>query len=104
MYPKEGRKKQIEIYRSMTGAQRLQIGFELYEFAVEICRAGIKNQHPDWNKEEIQAELRRRLKLADDLKDYSSRRLKNTSNPDWTEEEIGAEVRKILKDDTNRFC
>ena len=61
MRPKEGIQKQLEIYRSMTGAQRLQIGFELYETALEICRFGIKDQHPDWNEKEIQAEIRRRL-------------------------------------------
>jgi len=62
--PEEGVQKQIEIYRSMTGAQRLHIGFELYELAVEICRTGIKNQYPDWSEREIEAELRKRLRDA----------------------------------------
>jgi len=57
MRSKEGMQKQIEVYSSLSGAQRLQIGFELYDSAVAICRAGIKRRHPDWSEEEINAEL-----------------------------------------------
>jgi len=58
----EGIQKQIEIYRLMTGAQRLCIGFELYETAIAICHAGIKRPYPDWAEREIKAELVTRLK------------------------------------------
>ncbi|MFP4641918.1 MAG: hypothetical protein ACLFPU_07055 [Dehalococcoidia bacterium] len=57
MRPEEGMKKQIDIYSSMSGVERLQIAFELYDSAVAICRAGIKWRHPDWDDEEIDKQV-----------------------------------------------
>ncbi len=47
MSPAEGLKKQIDIYREMTGTQRAQIGLQLYELAQELVRSGVRHQHPD---------------------------------------------------------
>jgi hypothetical protein len=56
--------KQIEIYRGMTGQQRLQIAFDLYETARALARAGVRHQHPDWDESRVQEEVVRRFRLA----------------------------------------
>jgi hypothetical protein len=66
MTPGEGLQKQIEIYRRMTGQQRLQIGFELYELARGLVRAGVRHQHPDWDDGQVEQEVIRRFLLARD--------------------------------------
>ena len=64
MTPQEGMRKQIEIYRNMTPQQRLQIGFDLYALARILVRQGVKYQHPDWNEQQVQAEVMRRFRLG----------------------------------------
>jgi Rv0078B-related antitoxin len=59
-----GLQKQIEIYRGMTGSQRLQVGFELYDLARALVRSGVLFGHPDWSESLIQEEVNRRFRLA----------------------------------------
>jgi hypothetical protein len=40
MTPEDALAKQIEIYRNMTGEQRLKIALDLHTFACEVARAG----------------------------------------------------------------
>jgi hypothetical protein len=65
MTPAEGLQKQIDLYRRMTGQQRLQIGFELYELAREMVRCSVRHQHSDWDQEQVEQEVRRRFCLAE---------------------------------------
>ncbi|MEW6302136.1 MAG: hypothetical protein AB1705_01610 [Verrucomicrobiota bacterium] len=51
--------EQIEIYRKMSGAKRLQIAEDLYWTARKWKAAGVKAQHPDWTEEQVQDEVRR---------------------------------------------
>jgi len=53
--------RQEEILRRMTGAQRLRIGFEITEFALNLARAGIRHQYPGLSDEEVREKLRERL-------------------------------------------
>jgi hypothetical protein len=53
--------RQEEILRRMTGAQRLRVGFEITEFALNLARAGIRHQHPGLSDEEVREKLRERL-------------------------------------------
>ncbi len=46
MSPEEGLARQIEMYRQMTGEQRLKIALDLHEFAGNISRGGIRRQYP----------------------------------------------------------
>ena len=39
-------------------------GIELFDFACEISRAGIRMQNPDFSEEQVEKELRRRLDLG----------------------------------------
>ena len=58
--------KQIELYRSMTGEQRVQIALNLHELSCEIARAGIRDQFPSATSAEIEQKLRERIALARD--------------------------------------
>ena len=64
MTPEEGLRKQIEIYRGMTGQQRLQIGFELYELSGALVRAGVRHDYPDWDEQQVEEEVNRRFRRA----------------------------------------
>jgi type II secretory pathway predicted ATPase ExeA len=56
--------KQIDLYRQMTGEQRLKIALDLHEMSCNIARAGIRRQHPEADEAEVENFLRARLKLA----------------------------------------
>jgi hypothetical protein len=64
MTPEQAFQKQIDVYRRMTGPQRLQVSFELYELAQEMVRSSVRRQHPDWDDEQVTAEVVRRFRLA----------------------------------------
>jgi hypothetical protein len=64
MTPEEGMRKQTEVYRRMTGQQRLQVGFELNDWLRAFVRRGVKFEHPDWDERQVEQEVRRRFLLA----------------------------------------
>lgn len=64
MTPEEGVRKQLEIYRRMTGQQRLQIAFELSELTRELVRSNVRNYHADWTDQQVEQEVVRRFRLA----------------------------------------
>jgi hypothetical protein len=49
---------QIQIYKSMSPEQKLRIAMGLHETARKLKFAGLKNQHPDWDKEQLQEKVR----------------------------------------------
>ena len=51
--------EQIEIFRAMTGEQRLRLAEQLYWTARKLKLAGLRAQHPDWIEEHLNAEVRR---------------------------------------------
>ena len=58
--------KQIELYRQMTGEQRLQISLGLHELSCEVARAGIRDQFPNATPGEVEKKLRERIALTRD--------------------------------------
>jgi hypothetical protein len=64
MTPDDALARQIEIYRGMSGEQRLKIALDLHEFACNVSRAGIRTQYPDASEEEVERHLRRRIEIA----------------------------------------
>jgi len=64
MDPTAALEAQIARYRKMSGAQRLAIALDLHETACDIARAGIRRQHPEAGKAEVEEQLRNRLRLA----------------------------------------
>jgi hypothetical protein len=51
--------EQIKILRAMTGERRLRLAEQLYWSARKMKAAGLRAQHPDWPREQLDAELRR---------------------------------------------
>jgi hypothetical protein len=56
--------KQIEMYRKMTGEQRLQIALNLHELSCEVAREGIRHQFPNATEDDVEAKLRERIAMA----------------------------------------
>ena len=56
--------KQIQLYRRMTGEQRLGIALGLHDLACDLAREGIRRQFPDADERTVEQELRRRITLA----------------------------------------
>jgi len=52
---------QIEGFRRMTPAQKLQMVCDLYHAGIELRVAGLRMQHPDWSREKLEFEARRSL-------------------------------------------
>jgi hypothetical protein len=64
MTPEAALEKQIEMYRQMTGEQRLSIALGLHELSCDVAREGIRHQHPDADAAEVERLLRRRIELG----------------------------------------
>lgn len=45
----------------MTGEERFLLAWDMSLFARELTRAGIRQEHPDWNEDQVEREL---LRLA----------------------------------------
>jgi hypothetical protein len=48
---------QRSIQRRMTGAERLRLACEMSDIAHDLCRARIRQQHPDWSDTEVTHEM-----------------------------------------------
>ncbi|MBI3582648.1 MAG: hypothetical protein HY096_01695 [Nitrospinae bacterium] len=57
----KGARKQIEIYRQMTGAERLWIGCGLYEMAKKIVSAGARRMFPHLDESELEEKIKERM-------------------------------------------
>ena len=56
--------RQIEGFRRMTPAQKLQMVAELYRAGIRLRMAGLRMAHPDWPDERLEHEARRALLYA----------------------------------------
>jgi hypothetical protein len=52
---------QIEGFRRMTPAEKLQRVADLYETGIQLRMAGLRLAHPDWPEERLEREARRSL-------------------------------------------
>jgi hypothetical protein len=52
---------QFEIYRSMTGEQKIVLAYEMSMFGRELNRTRLLSEHPEWTEAQINHEL---LRLA----------------------------------------
>ena len=64
MKPDEGARKQVEIYKRMSGKDRLKIVFEMWETAFKLVKASEKALHPNLSEKEIERRVRWLLKLT----------------------------------------
>jgi hypothetical protein len=58
---------QLDIYRRMTGEQRLRLALEMSDFARELSLSRIRAEHPDWSDWEVKRELLRLQFLPEPL-------------------------------------
>src|SRR5439155_10863385 len=58
---------QLRIYRAMTGEQRLLIASEMSQFARELAKQRIRQEHPDWPEAQVTRELLRLAFLPEPL-------------------------------------
>ena len=61
MNPEEGARKQIEIYKGMSGMERLKIAFEMWEIALAQVKASEKSMNPNLDEKEIERRARQRM-------------------------------------------
>lgn len=52
----EAAEVQLRIYRAMSGEQKILIALEMSEFARELAKARIREDHPDWEKWQVDLE------------------------------------------------
>jgi hypothetical protein len=62
MGSREGAKKQIEIYRAMTGQERLNIAFQLWEMSLELMKSQEKLRNPGLSEQDIERKVRLRTR------------------------------------------
>ena len=61
MKPEEGAEKQIELYRRMSGKERIKIAFEMWEAAFSMVKASEKSLNPAISENEIEKRARKRM-------------------------------------------
>jgi hypothetical protein len=50
-----------QVFRAMTGAQRLKIASDLFQSARGMIASQLAAEHPDWGEQRLQEEVARRL-------------------------------------------
>ncbi len=50
--------EQKKSYQAMTPEQKLHVALDLYQSAKALKAAGLKQQHPDWDTEQINQKVR----------------------------------------------
>lgn len=59
LYEEEPNPLQIETYRAWDNVRKMRSMFEMFEFALHQARIGTRSRHPDWDDEQVEAEVRR---------------------------------------------
>jgi hypothetical protein len=60
----EAHARQIEVYRSMTRARRVELAAAMSEDVLAVAAGGIRARHPDYDETQVTWALRR-LRLGD---------------------------------------
>jgi len=50
-----------DVFRKMSGAQRLSMVFDLWDSVQSLVRSSIREQHPDWNDTQVDAAVVSRM-------------------------------------------
>jgi hypothetical protein len=53
--------KLVEVYRSWSPEKRMKVGSDQMLFVRAFLRSAVTDKHPDWNEDEIQREIARRI-------------------------------------------
>jgi hypothetical protein len=62
-------REDLEQAREMTFQQKFWAGAELFDYACEITKSGIRAQNPAFTEEQVLDELRRRIAIAQRFED-----------------------------------
>ena len=73
MDPSTANRLQIEAYQKMSGEERLQIALNLHELSCEISRESIRAAFANASAEEVEAQLRQRIRLGYQLQSRISK-------------------------------
>jgi hypothetical protein len=65
------RREEIARGRRMSVEEKLLAGAELFDYACEISKAGIRHDHPEFDERQVLEELRRRIRRGERLRDES---------------------------------
>jgi len=52
----------VEVMQNKTPAERLAIVFRMWDSALEMVSANVRNQNPDWSESEIKQEIAARMR------------------------------------------
>ena len=61
MRPEQGARKQIELYKRMSGKERLKIAFEMWDISIAQVKASERSLHPDLDEDEVERRARQRM-------------------------------------------
>ena len=50
--------EQLDIYKRMSGEEKLAVALNLYHSARRLKRAAIESQHPEWSRQQIEKALK----------------------------------------------
>jgi hypothetical protein len=59
LYEEEPNPLQVKTYRAWDSARKMRSMFEMFDFALQQARIGTRSRHPDWDDEQVEAEVRR---------------------------------------------
>jgi hypothetical protein len=62
-------REEVERGRNMPQSVKLLAGADLFDAACEMSKAGIRSQHPDFTEAQVLEELRRRIRLGENVRD-----------------------------------
>lgn len=63
----EAARVQMEVFRRMTPARRLQLAFDMSHSLRRVVASGIRSRHPEYTEEQVAVAAAARLALGDDL-------------------------------------
>ncbi|KPK77173.1 MAG: hypothetical protein AMJ79_04055 [Phycisphaerae bacterium SM23_30] len=58
MHSDEPSEKQIEIFKAMSPQRKLDITLNMYRMARELKTLRLRELHPDWSREKVEAAVR----------------------------------------------
>jgi hypothetical protein len=53
--------RMAEILRKKTPAERLQLAFDMWDFARDFITLTLKREHPTWDEKQVRREVARRM-------------------------------------------
>jgi len=68
-------RRQTEIFRRMSGAERIELALSMSEAAREVSLTGIRHRHPQWTDEQVHHAFLEQLHGPDVAEAMSSARL-----------------------------